>query len=163
MKCTRNLVLISYVKSSKPLPAFVRKVSELNGKIVEVNEELRRVLFRVSQTSLESLKGLLSEFTSSHSAVFKIVCEDVDIFCLRERLIRDLKAKAWAKAYYLEVENSVLVSVELKGNRAILKLGRGSLIVPISPSLFYLSLEEVESMLTRAENVIKSVIDNCIL
>lgn len=163
MKCSRNLVLIAYVKSSKPLPTFVRKVYELNGKVINVNEEIRRVLSFVPQVPLEPLRTLLSEFASSYSVIFRIVCENVDPSCLKERLIKNIKAKAWAKVYYVSVENCLLVSIELRGNKAVLKLGRGSLVIPPPPSLFHLSLEEVESALVKAEDIVKLVVDGCVL
>ncbi|MEM1928080.1 MAG: hypothetical protein QXS85_05035 [Acidilobaceae archaeon] len=163
MECRVYAVIVAYASSSKPLPTFIRKLSEAGARVVGLNEELRRVVAMAPAESASATSRVCEEFATSSSWTVKAVCSGVDVACVRERLLKTLKARAWSRVYYLTLPGSMVAQVEVKSERVVVKLGRGSLVLPPPPSLFTLSYAESEKLLSRAEDVLKLVVNNCSL
>lgn len=164
MACRSYLILVSYVKTTKPLPSFIRLLAENNGRVIGVNEELRRVVALIpARADQETLEKIISEYTSSTVVEVKASCSDVDTACLRSKLVKSLKAKAHGGAYYFRLDDVLLAQALIEKNTLEVKIGRGALILPAPPSIFIYELREAREILERVESAINGIVGECML
>ena len=156
--CGVYLVAIIYVPSGKSIVGAVRMLEEIGARIVDVDEELRRIVVNISINKHGELVDSCNKYSSTCSMEVKASCRWTPDRCiLRDLGFRSVKSRSGI-AYYGVYEGRI-VEVEVTSSKSKIKIGREtkSRIInpPIPPGVFILDPGEVE----EASSILEKFLD----
>ena len=136
--------------------------------ILDVNEDLRRIVASVPASRIVGLQGLIGEYSSAHSIEAKASCRVGDERALKAFLeAHGFKAvRSGGSIVYYGVLGGRLVEVEIsRGGRARVKVGAATKAARITmappPSLFLLSINDKPvKLLDRVLSILKGRVES---
>lgn len=127
----------------------LRIAESLGGRVIYVDEDSRRVVFVAPARSIDGVSGLIAEYANGYTVNVKASCETDSLGAVEER-VKGFKHRVRVESdmYYLSF-NDRIVEVHFRGGRRVdVKIGgRSSLVKPIPPSVFNLSIEDAREAL----------------
>mgnify|MGYP001770631292 CR=1 FL=1 len=159
MACSVYLVVTLYVRGDRVLLRALRLLESLGGRIIGVDEVNRRVVCVTPSKSIDGLSSLLSDYASGYVVNVKASC-NVESLSELEGRIKGFKSRVrgGSNVYYLAF-NGRVVEVNFRGGgRVDFKIGvRSSLVKPVPPSVFNMTVEEARSAVSDLESLLSQL------
>lgn len=156
MACTAYLVITLYVRPDRVLLRAVRSFESLGGRIVFVDEELRKVIANVRANLIDGVERIVLEYASSHTVNVKASCSAGSLSLVEERIKGLRGVRVGANTYYVSVGGRVVEVNFRGGGRVDVKVGvRSSLITPVPPAVFNMDLRGVRGVLEELPVVLE--------
>ncbi len=154
--CNIYLIVSLYVREDKVLLRAVRGFEGLGGRVVFIDEVLRRVIVNIKASAIDGVDRILSEYASSYSINVKASCLVESLSVIEDRIKGLRWVRVGANVYYVSIGGRV-VEVQFRGGRRVdVKIGlRSSLVTPIPPSVFNLDLTGAREALTELPGVLE--------
>jgi hypothetical protein len=155
LACRVYLIISLYVRLDKVLLKVVRNFESLGGRVVFVDEELRRLIVNVKASLIDAVEHIILESASGYSANVKVACL-VNSLSVIEDMVRGLRGvRAGANTYYVSVNGRVVEVSFRGGGRVDVKVGvRSSLVTPVPPAVFNIDLRGVREVLAELPGIL---------
>ncbi len=144
-ECGIYIVVLLHVPQGKSLVGAVKLAGDIGARIVDVDEETRRMVLNISADKLDVLRELCDRYQASCSLEVKASCRWAPEKCILKKMKFSVVKSGSATVYYGRF-NDRIVEVEISGSRSKIKIGKrtGSRVIslPIPPGMFILNIDE---------------------
>lgn len=159
--CGVYMIAIAHIPSGKSLVGAVKLVGDIGARIVDVDEEARRIVLNMSVDKLGLLKELCNRYQASCSLEVKASCRWAPEKCVLKNMRFRVVKSGSTIVYYGRFKDRI-VEVEILGSRSKIKIGKktGSRVIslPVPPGMFILSLDEAAEAARDLAEFIGSVV-----
>ena len=147
--CGIYMIMLLHIPSSKSLVGAVKHARDIGARIVDVDEESRRIVLNISADRLDLLGELCDRYQASCSLEVKASCRWAPEKCVLKNMKFRIVKSGSATVYYGRFKDRI-VEVEISSSRSKIKIGKRTsssvISLPIPPGMFILSLEEASEV-----------------